>query len=207
LANHKCLFVLPPSPEGIRARGLFGACSACEKVMSCRLRLGFLSADLAFGPSAATPFSIPLSSRRHRCLRWQMFPFEMVRSLGFRLRASVGGEELSFPSRSSWAGKAGDLSATRAAVDELRRRFEQLKKTMAPCSSTIRVRQFRRAVGFGCPRPQRRTEDMVTDWLRGKGETAERIRAMDWSTTPLGPRASWPQPLRTAVNLTLRIRP
>ncbi|HEY5283100.1 MAG TPA: ATP-binding protein, partial [Polyangia bacterium] len=43
----------------------------------------------------------------------------------------------------------------------------------------------------------------MTDWLKGKGETAEQIRAMDWSATPLGPRSSWPQPLRTAMNLAL----
>jgi hypothetical protein len=47
----------------------------------------------------------------------------------------------------------------------------------------------------------------MEDWMNGKGETAERIRAMAWSATPVGPRSSWPQPLRTAMNLMLRIRP
>jgi signal transduction histidine kinase len=41
----------------------------------------------------------------------------------------------------------------------------------------------------------------ATDWLVGGGEMAEVIQAIDWSKTPLGPIASWPQSLRTAVSL------
>ncbi len=40
-------------------------------------------------------------------------------------------------------------------------------------------------------------------WLRASGEMAERIRAFDWSTTPLGPIDQWPQSLRTLVALML----
>jgi signal transduction histidine kinase len=39
------------------------------------------------------------------------------------------------------------------------------------------------------------------DWLVGGGEMAKMIKAKDWSTTPLGPIASWPQSLRTTVSL------
>src|SRR6266852_2787652 len=39
------------------------------------------------------------------------------------------------------------------------------------------------------------------DWLVGGGEMARAIKAMDWSKTPLGPIASWPQSLRTTVSL------
>src|SRR5712692_9002313 len=39
------------------------------------------------------------------------------------------------------------------------------------------------------------------DWLVGGGEMAKAIKAMDWSKTPLGPIASWPQSLRTTVSL------
>lgn len=35
------------------------------------------------------------------------------------------------------------------------------------------------------------------------GEMAQRIRAFDWSATPLGPLGSWPQSLKTSVELAL----
>lgn len=40
-------------------------------------------------------------------------------------------------------------------------------------------------------------------WLASGGETGAVIRSLDWSKTPLGPVAGWPQSLRTAVNLCL----
>ncbi|MBF6592063.1 MAG: GAF domain-containing sensor histidine kinase, partial [Ktedonobacterales bacterium] len=40
----------------------------------------------------------------------------------------------------------------------------------------------------------------------GTGEMAERMRALDWSQTPLGPVEDWPQPLRAAVNICLSSR-
>jgi signal transduction histidine kinase/DNA-binding response OmpR family regulator len=39
--------------------------------------------------------------------------------------------------------------------------------------------------------------------LTGGGELGALIRAMDWSRTPLGPIASWPQSLKTSVSLIL----
>ena len=36
-----------------------------------------------------------------------------------------------------------------------------------------------------------------------KGEMAERVRAFDWTQTPLGPIAGWPQSLKTAVGMVL----
>jgi signal transduction histidine kinase len=39
------------------------------------------------------------------------------------------------------------------------------------------------------------------DWLVGGGEMAKVIKAKDWSATPLGPIARWPQSLRTTVSL------
>ncbi|HEY3352090.1 MAG TPA: ATP-binding protein [Polyangia bacterium] len=44
------------------------------------------------------------------------------------------------------------------------------------------------------------------DWLVGTGEMAARIRDLDWSATPLGPRERWPQSLRTIVNLVVGTR-
>lgn len=41
------------------------------------------------------------------------------------------------------------------------------------------------------------------DWLIGGGEMGSCIRQIDWSSTPLGPRSSWPQSLRTTVSLCL----
>ena len=41
------------------------------------------------------------------------------------------------------------------------------------------------------------------EWLVGGGELGARIRALDWSNTPLGPVEAWPQSLRSAVSLLL----
>jgi hypothetical protein len=40
----------------------------------------------------------------------------------------------------------------------------------------------------------------------GDGEMARRMRALDWSATPLGPVAQWSQSLKTAVALCLASR-
>ncbi len=44
------------------------------------------------------------------------------------------------------------------------------------------------------------------DPLGGGGELGRLMRAIDWSRTPLGPVASWPQALRTAVRIMLTSR-
>lgn len=41
-------------------------------------------------------------------------------------------------------------------------------------------------------------------FLNGGGELAERMRAFDWSATPLGPMTAWPQSLKTTVAILLR---
>ena len=41
------------------------------------------------------------------------------------------------------------------------------------------------------------------EWIVGGGEMGQLIRTLDWSQTPLGPIAAWPQSLRTTVNLCL----
>jgi hypothetical protein len=38
-------------------------------------------------------------------------------------------------------------------------------------------------------------------FLGGGGEIASRMRAFDWSKTPLGPVDSWPQSLRSTVSM------
>ena len=40
-------------------------------------------------------------------------------------------------------------------------------------------------------------------WPTGAGDMAERVRRHDWTATPLGPVAQWPQALRCAVDLIL----
>jgi signal transduction histidine kinase/CheY-like chemotaxis protein len=47
---------------------------------------------------------------------------------------------------------------------------------------------------------------MAVTWPRASGEMADRIRAHEWSTTPLGATESWPAPLRFAVDLMLDTR-
>ena len=40
----------------------------------------------------------------------------------------------------------------------------------------------------------------------GGGELGERIRSFDWSKTPMGPIATWPQSLKTAVRILITSR-
>jgi PAS domain S-box-containing protein len=44
------------------------------------------------------------------------------------------------------------------------------------------------------------------DFLAGGGEMGERMRALDWTTTTLGPPALWPQSLKTIVRVMLDSR-
>ncbi|HWE16945.1 MAG TPA: PAS domain-containing protein, partial [Hyphomicrobiaceae bacterium] len=44
------------------------------------------------------------------------------------------------------------------------------------------------------------------DWLASGGEMARLVRAQDWASTPLGPFASWPQSLRSALSICLGSR-
>ncbi|MDB6105285.1 MAG: putative histidine kinase, hybrid, partial [Gammaproteobacteria bacterium] len=44
------------------------------------------------------------------------------------------------------------------------------------------------------------------NWLAGGGMMGEMIREKDWSATPLGPLAAWPQSLRVALNICLNSR-
>ena len=59
------------------------------------------------------------------------------------------------------------------------------------------------------------SEKTANDWTAyspvalghgGGGEMGDRIRAFDWSKTPLGPIIRWPQSLRTVVNILLSSR-
>src|SRR5690348_2150547 len=42
--------------------------------------------------------------------------------------------------------------------------------------------------------------------LAGGGEMGALMRALDWTDSPIGPVASWPQSLRTAVSICLASR-
>ncbi len=44
------------------------------------------------------------------------------------------------------------------------------------------------------------------DFLAGGGEMGERVRALDWSKTPLGPIEQWPQSLKTSISICLNSR-
>ena len=50
------------------------------------------------------------------------------------------------------------------------------------------------------------SEHSPADFLLGGGEMGARMRAMDWSKTPLGPPESWQQSLKTAVRIMLTSR-
>ncbi|MEJ7729380.1 MAG: ATP-binding protein [Polyangiaceae bacterium] len=48
--------------------------------------------------------------------------------------------------------------------------------------------------------------DGSLEFLRGGGELGARVRAKDWSRTPLGPPDHWPQSLKTCVRIVLTSR-
>jgi signal transduction histidine kinase len=50
---------------------------------------------------------------------------------------------------------------------------------------------------------ERPTSDSAAAWLAGGGEMGELIRHLDWAATPVGPTATWPQSLRSAVSILL----
>src|SRR5262245_57900237 len=58
--------------------------------------------------------------------------------------------------------------------------------------------------GGGNGMPARRDEAL--DCLAGGGDMGRLMRAHDWSVTPLGPTADWPQSLKTAVRIILGSR-
>jgi signal transduction histidine kinase len=43
-------------------------------------------------------------------------------------------------------------------------------------------------------------------FLKGGGEMGERMRALDWSSSPVGPAAEWPASLKTAVSICINSR-
>ena len=48
-----------------------------------------------------------------------------------------------------------------------------------------------------------RNRELIESVFAGDGEMAARMRALDWSTTALGPVEQWPQALRTCVRIVL----
>src|SRR5271156_5200058 len=53
------------------------------------------------------------------------------------------------------------------------------------------------------PPPQNPSTPSPPSRIIGNGEMADRVRAYDWASTPLGPIESWSKELITIVNLTL----
>ncbi|HSE16237.1 MAG TPA: ATP-binding protein [Pyrinomonadaceae bacterium] len=50
------------------------------------------------------------------------------------------------------------------------------------------------------------TDSTDLSFLSGGGEMGERMRAFDWSSSPVGPASEWPQSLRTAVSICIGSR-
>ncbi|MBA2683276.1 MAG: hypothetical protein H0U66_02120 [Gemmatimonadaceae bacterium] len=48
--------------------------------------------------------------------------------------------------------------------------------------------------------------DLAASLFVGSGEMAQRCRAFDWSTTPVGPVSTWSQSLRTTAGILLESR-
>ena len=53
---------------------------------------------------------------------------------------------------------------------------------------------------------ERANDSNRATFIQGGGECGELIRALDWSTTPLGPAQQWPQSLRTALDICVSSR-
>ena len=45
--------------------------------------------------------------------------------------------------------------------------------------------------------------ELIESVFAGDSEMATRLRALDWSATPLGPVEEWPQALRTSLRIVL----
>jgi signal transduction histidine kinase len=56
------------------------------------------------------------------------------------------------------------------------------------------------------PRAPRPLELAVEQIIVGRGEMAERMRAFDWASSPLGAPGTWPQSLRSALSILLASR-
>jgi len=56
------------------------------------------------------------------------------------------------------------------------------------------------------PTQQPEDESPELSFLSGGGEMGARMRAFDWSTSPVGPVAGWPQSLKTAVSICIGSR-
>src|SRR3954466_14808416 len=54
--------------------------------------------------------------------------------------------------------------------------------------------------------PTAPTASHAAPWLAGGGEMGERMRALDWSTTALGPVEGWRQSLRSTVSTCIGSR-
>ena len=54
--------------------------------------------------------------------------------------------------------------------------------------------------------PDRQRTGEAADFLSSGGEMGGRMRAYDWSASPLGPADRWPQSLKTAVRIMLTSR-
>ena len=54
--------------------------------------------------------------------------------------------------------------------------------------------------------PMIKQVEVSTVWPVGEGEMAQRVRAFAWAATSLGPITTWPQSLRTAIDLALACR-
>ena len=54
--------------------------------------------------------------------------------------------------------------------------------------------------------PRAPAPDAAPTFAAGPGEMAARVRAFDWSDTPLGPAETWPQALKVAVGICLNSR-
>ena len=54
--------------------------------------------------------------------------------------------------------------------------------------------------------PDGTSEKPELSFLSGGGEMGARMRAFDWSTSPVGPAADWPQSLKTAVSICIGSR-
>ena len=66
--------------------------------------------------------------------------------------------------------------------------------------ATAKKRSSKRIARKSTPKP------IDLSFLSGGGEMGERMRAFDWSSSPVGPASDWPQSLKTAVSICIGSR-
>lgn len=77
------------------------------------------------------------------------------------------------------------------------------RRAGAVCSTALRVAAGSELLIAHMANATAQPSDPTFAFLSGEGAVAKLMRSLDWSRSPLGPPAEWPQSLRSVVGLML----